>query len=448
MHVTVGTAPDSWGVWFADEPRQTPWRRFLDEAREAGYDWIELGPLGYLPTDPEVLAPRARGARSLQVSAGFIMRRIEAEDAPGADARGPGSARAAAADARRELPRRDRRRLHRPLHRRRPSTPGSSTTTAGGASSTTCRPWPPTRATASACGRSSTRTPRRTSSTSTRSSGCCDDTDPALVGVCLDTGHHAYRGGDPVAFLRQHADRIPYLHVKSVDPDDAAAGRGGGHPVRARGRPGHVLRAVPGRRRLRRAAGRAAGDRLRRVRHRRAGHVPRAARQAAADRPPHARRTCGSSASGERRAGSRASSSSRSPASIRGRLGASRCARRASPCGTSRGGVSAGRARSRASWRARSRPILSTDPVDRATLAGPRPPARAGAHRGRLRRHRRRRRRRARHPGHHDARVQRALRRRPHAGADPRRAAARRRRRRRAAGGPLGARGRATWAGS
>ena len=45
-----------------------------------------------------------------------------------------------------------------------------------------------------------------------------DDTDPALVGICLDTGHHAYRGGDPVAFLRRHADRIPYLHVKSIDP--------------------------------------------------------------------------------------------------------------------------------------------------------------------------------------------------------------------------------------
>ena len=44
------------------------------------------------------------------------------------------------------------------------------------------------------------------------------DTDPALVGLCLDTGHHAYRGGDPVAFMRKHHARIPYLHLKSVDP--------------------------------------------------------------------------------------------------------------------------------------------------------------------------------------------------------------------------------------
>jgi inosose dehydratase len=41
--IRLGTAPDSWGVWFADDPAQTPWSRFLDEVAEAGYEWIELG---------------------------------------------------------------------------------------------------------------------------------------------------------------------------------------------------------------------------------------------------------------------------------------------------------------------------------------------------------------------------------------------------------------------
>ena len=44
------------------------------------------------------------------------------------------------------------------------------------------------------------------------------DTDPDLVGLCFDTGHHAYCGGDAVAFMRRHHDRVGYLHVKSVDP--------------------------------------------------------------------------------------------------------------------------------------------------------------------------------------------------------------------------------------
>jgi inosose dehydratase len=38
------------------------------------------------------------------------------------------------------------------------------------------------------------------------------------VSIVLDTGHHSYCGGDPVAFLRKHHARIPYLHLKSVDP--------------------------------------------------------------------------------------------------------------------------------------------------------------------------------------------------------------------------------------
>ena len=44
-------------------------------------------------------------------------------------------------------------------------------------------------------------------------------TDPKLVALAFDTGHHAYRGGDPIAFMRKHHDRIPYLHLKSVDSE-------------------------------------------------------------------------------------------------------------------------------------------------------------------------------------------------------------------------------------
>jgi inosose dehydratase len=53
----IGTAPDSWGVWFPEDPNQVPWQRFLDEAVASGYAWIELGPYGYLPTDPHQPPP-------------------------------------------------------------------------------------------------------------------------------------------------------------------------------------------------------------------------------------------------------------------------------------------------------------------------------------------------------------------------------------------------------
>ena len=72
MKTTVGTAPDSWGIWFPDDPRQMPWQRFLDEVAEAGYEWIELGPYGYLPADLSVLRGEL-DKRGLKVSGSFVI---------------------------------------------------------------------------------------------------------------------------------------------------------------------------------------------------------------------------------------------------------------------------------------------------------------------------------------------------------------------------------------
>jgi inosose dehydratase len=46
-----------------------------------------------------------------------------------------------------------------------------------------------------------------------------EQTDSSRVSLCLDTGHHAYRGGDPIRFMRRHHKRIPYFHLKSVDEE-------------------------------------------------------------------------------------------------------------------------------------------------------------------------------------------------------------------------------------
>ena len=72
MNVQIGTAPDSWGIWFPSDSKQMNWQRFLDEVAEAGYSIVELGPFGYLPTDPKVLRQEL-DKRKLRVSAGFVM---------------------------------------------------------------------------------------------------------------------------------------------------------------------------------------------------------------------------------------------------------------------------------------------------------------------------------------------------------------------------------------
>jgi inosose dehydratase len=42
--------------------------------------------------------------------------------------------------------------------------------------------------------------------------------DPALIGLCPDTGHLAYAGADPEPVFVDYADRIWYVHLKDVDP--------------------------------------------------------------------------------------------------------------------------------------------------------------------------------------------------------------------------------------
>ena len=55
MTIRIGNAPCSWGVEFPNDPRNPEWRTVLKECAEAGYKGIELGPIGFMPEDPEEL---------------------------------------------------------------------------------------------------------------------------------------------------------------------------------------------------------------------------------------------------------------------------------------------------------------------------------------------------------------------------------------------------------
>jgi inosose dehydratase len=50
-------------------------------------------------------------------------------------------------------------------------------------------------------------------------------TEPGLLGLCFDTGHYRFGGGDPLAGLRRHGDRIWHVHFKDQDPAVAARSR-------------------------------------------------------------------------------------------------------------------------------------------------------------------------------------------------------------------------------
>jgi inosose dehydratase len=192
-----------------------PWQRFLDEVKEAGYEWIELGPYGYLPTDLAVLS-RELDRRGLKVSGSFVIGelvdpagwpKLERElRSVGALLKGLGARFLA---------------LIEELY----------------TDQLTGVPVAPPHLDAAGF-RRLIDTTRRVAEIARKDYGLTlvfhthaethvqyeDEieaflaaTEPDLVAMLLDTGHHAYSGGDPVAFMRKHHARIPYIHLKNVD---------------------------------------------------------------------------------------------------------------------------------------------------------------------------------------------------------------------------------------
>jgi inosose dehydratase len=43
-----------------------------------------------------------------------------------------------------------------------------------------------------------------------------ENTDPALVWLCFDTGHFTFAGEDPVPVLQRYADRVGHVHLKNM----------------------------------------------------------------------------------------------------------------------------------------------------------------------------------------------------------------------------------------
>jgi inosose dehydratase len=212
----LGSAPDSWGVWFPDSEQQTTPQRFLDEIAEAGYRYLELGPWGYLPTDPAVLAEEL-SSRALTLSGGTVggsLHQAGAYEAVCAEAHQV-AALVAAMGARYLI-----------------FLPGMYRDLLSGdhleASELDNEGWTRLITDVQRLGREILDEhgvklvfhPHADShvETQAQTERFLDETDPATVGLCLDTGHIAYTAGDNAAIIDRYPERIEYLHFKQVDP--------------------------------------------------------------------------------------------------------------------------------------------------------------------------------------------------------------------------------------
>jgi inosose dehydratase len=72
MSIRAASAPINWGIMeHVELPADYPYGRVLDEIAKAGYFGTELGPYGFLPTEPAVLR-RELEKRSLTLCSAFI----------------------------------------------------------------------------------------------------------------------------------------------------------------------------------------------------------------------------------------------------------------------------------------------------------------------------------------------------------------------------------------
>ncbi|HKD47400.1 MAG TPA: TIM barrel protein [Rhizomicrobium sp.] len=218
MNLLVGNAPCSWGVEFPDDPRNPAWTRVLDDAKDAGYSGIELGPLGYMPEDPDILGP-ALAARGLTLTGGVLYR-------PFHDPSKWDDVRSAAVRTCRTLQAHDAKRmvLIDAISPRRAPTAGRSAEaerlTGAERQGLLQRLTEVARMGLEEFGLQVT--------IHAHAGGFVEFEDeledvlesiaPEILGVCLDTGHSEYAGFDPVAFYRRHGKRITYLHFKDIDP--------------------------------------------------------------------------------------------------------------------------------------------------------------------------------------------------------------------------------------
>ena len=217
MDVQVGNGPDSWGIWFPSDPKQMPWTRFLDEIVEADYIATELGPYGYLPTDIPTLKAEL-GKRGLKLPATFIINDFEDQEAwPAIESESLKLGEILAAfDAQFFCPIDG---FYTDLHTGEPRRPKTLNDDQ----------WKQLIETINRLaammrekfGLTLAFHPHADTHVETEEQieRFLDDTDPELVQICLDTGHHAYCGGDAVAFMRRHHKRIPYLHIKNADQE-------------------------------------------------------------------------------------------------------------------------------------------------------------------------------------------------------------------------------------
>ncbi len=217
--IQVASAPVSWGIMEDCElPQDYSYARVLDEIAAAGFLGTELGPYGFLPPEPERLR-RELSARGLSLCSAFVAAPLANRGAVQAALQQVQKTAALIATAGATM-----------LILSDEMTPQRSAVSGRRAEanqqSWTDEEWKhvteSVRRVAEACRPfglgvafhhhvgSHVETPEEVER-------LLHEIPANEMNLCLDTGHYAYGGGDPVELLRRFPGRTTWLHFKDVD---------------------------------------------------------------------------------------------------------------------------------------------------------------------------------------------------------------------------------------
>lgn len=229
MMLQVANAPCSWGVIENIAGERTTYAQVLDEMRQTGYAGTELGEWGFMPTDPERLAAElnarhlklvgswvnvylhdalrheqsiaacVRTAKLLAAVGGAQTVIVLGNDPYGDPFRTKISGRVRAADGMNDA-------------QWSIFTQGANRVA---------------RAVREATGLRTVFHPHVGTwvETPAETGRFLEMTDASVLGLCFDTGHWTFAGGDAVVGLKQHAARLWHVHFKDCAPRVAAESR-------------------------------------------------------------------------------------------------------------------------------------------------------------------------------------------------------------------------------
>ncbi len=227
--ITITCAPSCWGVDDVSNPHLPPWERVLDEAAAAGFGGLELGPYGYMPLDVGRVG-EALDKRGLKIVAGTIF--DDLADPANRDSLVRQTSEICALIT--QLPKPEThsgQRFAAPYltvmdwgHDERDYAAGHTDR----APRLDAAEWKGMmdniRAVAELArdeyGVRATIHPHAGGYVefADELARLVEDIPSEMAGLCLDTGHLAYAGMDPVETLRHYWSRTDYIHFKDIDP--------------------------------------------------------------------------------------------------------------------------------------------------------------------------------------------------------------------------------------